>query len=91
MLRLMGVQMGDRWTPESIERFRFHYGAGFGGFPTIGTAEQIADRIAMLARAGLDGAVLSWPRFAAGFARFRAEVLPLLEEAGLRRPAASRS
>jgi alkanesulfonate monooxygenase SsuD/methylene tetrahydromethanopterin reductase-like flavin-dependent oxidoreductase (luciferase family) len=91
MLKLMGVQMGDRWTPQSIERFRLHYTAGFGGFPTIGTAAQVADTIAMLSRAGLDGAVLSWPRFEAGLARFRAEVLPLLEQAGLRRPVAGRS
>jgi alkanesulfonate monooxygenase SsuD/methylene tetrahydromethanopterin reductase-like flavin-dependent oxidoreductase (luciferase family) len=43
-----------------------------------------------LAGVGLDGALVSWPRYEEGLRRFIAEVMPLLEQAGLRRPAVAK-
>jgi hypothetical protein len=34
---------------------------------------------------GLDGTLLNWPRYEEGLQRFIAEVLPLLEQMGIRK------
>jgi len=70
----------------AVEKFKYHFIAGFGGYPFVGTPQQIADQMVNLSRMGMDGVVLSWPRYEEGLARFIAEVVPLLEQAGLRRP-----
>jgi hypothetical protein len=38
----------------------------------------------MLAKAGFDGILLSWPRYIADMHYFREQTHPLLEQAGLR-------
>jgi alkanesulfonate monooxygenase SsuD/methylene tetrahydromethanopterin reductase-like flavin-dependent oxidoreductase (luciferase family) len=60
---------------------------GSGSYPLIGSAETIAARLQMLSDAGLDGLLISWFDYAGGLRHFAAEVMPLLEERGLRRPA----
>lgn len=59
--------------------------AGFGGYPLIGTPEQIVDKIDALARCGVDGAALHWVNYEQGIAQFNEQVLPLMIEAGLRK------
>jgi FMNH2-dependent dimethyl sulfone monooxygenase len=54
------------------------------GMPLIGSAETIANTLISLARAGLDGVVMSYVDFVDGLHRFRRDVLPRLEAAGLR-------
>jgi FMNH2-dependent dimethyl sulfone monooxygenase len=56
--------------------------AGWGGFPLIGTKEQVVDGLSMFAKAGFDG--LSWPRYIVDMHYFREQTHPLLEQAGLR-------
>jgi alkanesulfonate monooxygenase SsuD/methylene tetrahydromethanopterin reductase-like flavin-dependent oxidoreductase (luciferase family) len=58
--------------------------SGWGGYPLIGTKEQVVDGLAMLSRMGLDGVLLSWPRYEAGMREFRDVTLPLVKQAGLR-------
>jgi dimethylsulfone monooxygenase len=60
--------------------------AGWGGFPLIGTKEQIVDGLATLSKIGLDGVLLSWPRYIEGMRDFRDVTYPLLKQAGLRDP-----
>ncbi|MGD9711033.1 MAG: LLM class flavin-dependent oxidoreductase [Thermomicrobiales bacterium] len=74
------------FSSEMWEALRMRYAAGFGGYPLVGTAEGIAQKIEMLSRAGLDGLLLTWVDYADGMARFNRDVLPLLEQTGLRRP-----
>ena len=50
----------------------------------IGTKEQVVDQIAALAKAGIDGLILSWPRYEEGMRDFGKTTLPLLKQAGLR-------
>ena len=56
----------------------------WGGFPLIGTKEQIVDGLANLAKVGVDGVLLSWPRYEQDMRLFRDETYPLLQQAGLR-------
>ena len=58
--------------------------AGHGGFPLVGTPEQVADGIESLAKAGFAGTTMSFLDYAEEFPYFRDNVMPLLAEKGLR-------
>lgn len=57
---------------------------GHGGYPLIGTPEQVADGICQLAETGFGGTTLSFVDYAAEFPYFRDTVMPVLEARGLR-------
>ncbi|MHA3791708.1 LLM class flavin-dependent oxidoreductase [Sphingomonas sp. YL-JM2C] len=63
-----------------------HVAAHIGGFPLVGSYRDIADRIGLLAEAGVDGLCLTWMDYERGLPDFIANILPLIEKAGLRRP-----
>jgi alkanesulfonate monooxygenase SsuD/methylene tetrahydromethanopterin reductase-like flavin-dependent oxidoreductase (luciferase family) len=42
------------------------------------------EKLAGLSRMGMDGVLLSWPRFEDGMRAFRDKTLPLIKQAGLR-------
>jgi alkanesulfonate monooxygenase SsuD/methylene tetrahydromethanopterin reductase-like flavin-dependent oxidoreductase (luciferase family) len=56
------------------------------GHPMIGTAQRIADELEAISRAGIDGVIMTWVDYIEGMKRFAKDVLPLLEQAGLRKP-----
>ncbi|HZV11257.1 MAG TPA: LLM class flavin-dependent oxidoreductase [Novosphingobium sp.] len=60
------------------------FAAGHGGYPLIGTPEQVADGICALHETGFAGTTLSFVDYVAEFPFFRDNVLPLLEARGLR-------
>jgi alkanesulfonate monooxygenase SsuD/methylene tetrahydromethanopterin reductase-like flavin-dependent oxidoreductase (luciferase family) len=59
---------------------------GWGGFPFIGTAERIVDDLEALSQAGISGCLLSWINYQVEQQQWIDEVLPLMEQAGLRKP-----
>jgi dimethylsulfone monooxygenase len=73
-------------SAEALEGLKAQFVAGWGGFPLVGTPEQIVDALAQASRVGIDGVTLSWVNYEAGLQQWIAEVLPLLEQAGLRQP-----
>ncbi|MDN5914481.1 MAG: LLM class flavin-dependent oxidoreductase [Pseudonocardia sp.] len=56
------------------------------GYPLIGTPERIAEQLAQLSAAGIDGAALTMMNYEAGVPRFIEQVMPVLEREGVRRP-----
>jgi dimethylsulfone monooxygenase len=56
------------------------------GHPLVGTAQSIAEELAAISRIGIDGVILTWVDYVDGVGRFNRGVLPLLEQAGLRKP-----
>ncbi|HXJ17940.1 MAG TPA: LLM class flavin-dependent oxidoreductase [Candidatus Polarisedimenticolia bacterium] len=56
------------------------------GHPLIGTAESIAAELERISRVGIDGIIMTWVDYVDGLERFNRDVLPLLEQAGLRKP-----
>jgi alkanesulfonate monooxygenase SsuD/methylene tetrahydromethanopterin reductase-like flavin-dependent oxidoreductase (luciferase family) len=70
--------------PEKLKAYQEAFIAGWGGFPLIGTKEQIVNGLQALSRAGLDGVLLAWPRFEQGMREFRDVTYPLVRQAGLR-------
>ena len=59
---------------------------GGSGFPLIGSAETIANKLELMTKAGIDGVLMSWIDPIDGLTRFTRDVLPILEEKGLRVP-----
>jgi FMNH2-dependent dimethyl sulfone monooxygenase len=74
--------------PEAAEKLAYALKAGFAGFPLVGDADRIASLFADLSAAGVDGFLLTWLDYEGGLDRFGGEILPRLEKAGLRAPAA---
>jgi FMNH2-dependent dimethyl sulfone monooxygenase len=64
-------------------RHRMAVGAG----PAIvGDAQSIAEQLAAISAVGIDGLILTWVDYVDGVDRFNRQVLPLLEQMGLRKP-----
>ena len=89
LVQVLGLQSGVL-PKEQLEGAKYHFIAGWGGYPLVGSPSRIADEIGKLSSVGLDGALLSWPRYEEGLTRFIDEVMPLVEQAGLRKPSAAR-
>jgi dimethylsulfone monooxygenase len=85
LVRERGAQ-NPNLPPEVFERMKAQLAAGWGGHPLVGTAEQIVDELATLTGIGYDGVVLSWVNYHDEMRQWIAEVMPLIEQAGLRRP-----
>jgi dimethylsulfone monooxygenase len=72
--------------PTALAKLRYSIKAGTGGVPLLGTAHDIAAKLERVSRCGLDGLLLVWMDVQNGIRRFNRDVLPLLEQAGLRQP-----
>jgi FMNH2-dependent dimethyl sulfone monooxygenase len=70
--------------PEAFSWIKEHFVAGWGGYPLIGTKEQIVDGLKDLSDIGLDGTLLSWARYEEGMQEFQEVTYPLVVQAGLR-------
>ena len=69
---------------DALKAMKEHFIAGWGGYPLIGTPEQIVDAFSVLTDIGLDGTLLSWAQYETGMRAFQKDVLPLMKQAGLR-------
>jgi alkanesulfonate monooxygenase SsuD/methylene tetrahydromethanopterin reductase-like flavin-dependent oxidoreductase (luciferase family) len=69
-------------------KIRDRFAMGHGGFPLVGTPEQVADGLQSLERIGLAGTALSFANYLEEFPYFRDTVLPILEARGMRLPTA---
>jgi alkanesulfonate monooxygenase SsuD/methylene tetrahydromethanopterin reductase-like flavin-dependent oxidoreductase (luciferase family) len=85
MIEIFGGQSASL-SAEVLEAFKFHFKAGFGGYPLVGTAEQIVAGIERLSDMGVDGLLISWVDYLGECRQWIDEVHPLLEQAGLREP-----
>jgi alkanesulfonate monooxygenase SsuD/methylene tetrahydromethanopterin reductase-like flavin-dependent oxidoreductase (luciferase family) len=72
-------------SPEQNAVYRRNLGAGPGGLPLLGHAQDIADELIALSSLGIDGVLMTWVDVLDGVQRFGREVIPLLEQAGYRR------
>jgi alkanesulfonate monooxygenase SsuD/methylene tetrahydromethanopterin reductase-like flavin-dependent oxidoreductase (luciferase family) len=85
---LISILIGSKeesWAPDQIRTMQRALIAGWGGYPLVGTAEQIVDKLGALAGIGVNGAALTWVNFGAGINQFNEKVLPLMIQAGLRK------
>lgn len=75
-----------RLTDEQRRSIMFRIIAGWGGQPLVGTPDMIVDELAKYPRLGIDGLVLSWVNYHDEMREFIRDVVPLMEQAGLREP-----
>jgi FMNH2-dependent dimethyl sulfone monooxygenase len=79
----------DQVSPEVLEHIKRKALAGWGGAHLVGTPDQIVDKLALYSAAGADGVMLSWVNYIEGIDDWNREILPRLEQAGLREPVAA--
>jgi alkanesulfonate monooxygenase SsuD/methylene tetrahydromethanopterin reductase-like flavin-dependent oxidoreductase (luciferase family) len=85
MIETFALEINARAIPpDRLKAFQEAFLAGWGGFPLIGTKEQIVDGLLSLSRAGVDGVLLAWPRYEQGMREFRDVTYPLVRQTGLR-------
>jgi alkanesulfonate monooxygenase SsuD/methylene tetrahydromethanopterin reductase-like flavin-dependent oxidoreductase (luciferase family) len=81
----MGAEINKRDYPEARRKAMAEMMlSGWGGFPLIGTKEQVVEGLSTLSKIGFDGVLLSWPRYIEGMREFRDVTYPLLKQTGLR-------
>jgi alkanesulfonate monooxygenase SsuD/methylene tetrahydromethanopterin reductase-like flavin-dependent oxidoreductase (luciferase family) len=85
MLMGGGGSVADHAGAEA-HRARVWLAAGLASYPLVGTPEQVVDTMIALSAAGVDGCTLSWLDFSVELPQFISDVLPLMEQADLRRP-----
>ncbi|MBT6313328.1 MAG: LLM class flavin-dependent oxidoreductase [Alphaproteobacteria bacterium] len=85
MLSIFGME-SETLEPAVMDAFRFHFKAGHGGYPLVGTPAKIVDDMVRLRAMGVDGILLSWLDYLGEAQQWVDEVLPLMEAAGLRSP-----
>jgi alkanesulfonate monooxygenase SsuD/methylene tetrahydromethanopterin reductase-like flavin-dependent oxidoreductase (luciferase family) len=83
LVETMGLNTVGR-TQEQLRAMKMHFIGGWGGFQLVGTKEQVVDGLCKLSALGLDGVVVSWPRYIEDMRVFQRETLPLLRQAGMR-------
>ena len=83
LLGIFGMQ-SQTLDPKVLDEFRFHFIAGHGGYPLVGTPAQIVDQVETLSRIGVDGCLMSWVNYREELKQWIDDVDPLLEQAGLR-------
>ncbi|MEM8659291.1 MAG: LLM class flavin-dependent oxidoreductase [Pseudomonadota bacterium] len=85
LMKLQGMH-AQSFTPEALAKFRDRFAAGHGGYPLVGTPDHVAEQLAQLSATGVAGTTLSFVDYAKEFPYFRQEVMPRLEQMGLRQP-----
>ena len=83
LIETMGIN-AKTFTDEQLRGMKRHFLAGWGGFPIIGTKEQIVDTLGKLSGCGFNGVLLTFARFHDEMVQFRDTVYPLLKQSGLR-------
>ncbi|MEE2761167.1 MAG: LLM class flavin-dependent oxidoreductase, partial [Pseudomonadota bacterium] len=75
---------GREMPARKLVQMKNNFIAGWGGYPIIGTKEQVVEGLLEIADAGFDGTLLTWPRYIEHMEEFRDVTYPLVCEAGLR-------
>jgi FMNH2-dependent dimethyl sulfone monooxygenase len=83
LVETMGIN-AQTLPADVLREMKIHFMAGWGGFPLIGTSEQVVDGLKTLSGMGLDGALISWPRYIEDMRWFQKNTYPLVQQAGLR-------
>ncbi|SFO52105.1 Flavin-dependent oxidoreductase, luciferase family (includes alkanesulfonate monooxygenase SsuD and methylene tetrahydromethanopterin reductase) [Pseudonocardia ammonioxydans] len=82
LMKVAGMQM--RSLDAQIAAFQDRFIAGWGGYPIIGTPEQVVDELGRIHAAGMGGMIMGLLDYSAELDYFDDKIMPLLKEAGLR-------
>ena len=82
IMALLGIESES--FNEQIKQFAERFIAGWGGYPLVGTPEQVVEQMIELRNIGIEGLILSWLDYYEETKYFGERVLPLMEQVGLR-------
>jgi alkanesulfonate monooxygenase SsuD/methylene tetrahydromethanopterin reductase-like flavin-dependent oxidoreductase (luciferase family) len=82
IMSLLGMESSS--FDEQIKHFGERFIAGWGGYPLVGTPEQVVAQMAELRELGIEGFILAWLDYFEELKYFGERVLPLMKQAGLR-------
>jgi FMNH2-dependent dimethyl sulfone monooxygenase len=68
----------------AVKKFQERFIAGWGGYPIVGTPEQVTEELGRLNEAGMDGMIMGLIDYNEELKYFGDEVMPLLVESGIR-------
>jgi FMNH2-dependent dimethyl sulfone monooxygenase len=83
IMKVLGVESGS--FNEQIKRFGERFILGWGGYPIVGTPEQVVDELKAINALGIEGVIFGFLDYYEELAYFERAVMPLLKQAGLRR------
>ncbi|MGE0825397.1 MAG: LLM class flavin-dependent oxidoreductase [Candidatus Binatia bacterium] len=83
ILKIIGVESGS-FSEEHLTTYAEHFIAGWGGYPMVGTPEQVTGELVKLSNIGIEGMILCWLDYNEEISYFGERVMPLLRQAGLR-------
>ncbi len=81
VLKIAGV---ESQSFDHAKQFQERFVAGWGGYPMVGTPEQVVEEFGRLHEAGMDGMIMGLIDFNEEMKYFGERVLPLMQQAGLR-------
>ena len=85
LMELMGMH-AHSFPRDQIASLRTHFAGGHGVYPLIGDPDTVADEIERIAMAGFGGISMSFVNYVKELPFFIQEVIPRLENKGLRIP-----
>ena len=74
VMDLLGIESSS--FNSTINEFSERFVAGWGGYPLVGTPEQVVEKIKELSDFGVEGLILSWLDFRQELQYFGEKVLP---------------
>lgn len=90
LMRLQGMH-AQSFSKEFLASMRTRFAAGHGAYPLVGTPEDVAGLIERMADAGFAGTTFAFLNYAEELPYVVQEVLPRLEDRGVRRSDSGRS
>jgi FMNH2-dependent dimethyl sulfone monooxygenase len=82
IMQVLGIESGS--FHEQIRRFGERFILGWGGYPLIGTPDQVVDELCKISALGVEGIILGFLDYYEELTYFERAVMPLLRQAGLR-------
>lgn len=82
IMALLGIESGS--FNEQVKKYGERFIAGWGGYPLVGTPEQVVAKMIELADIGIEGLMLTWLDYYEEMKFFGERVMPLMRQAGLR-------
>jgi alkanesulfonate monooxygenase SsuD/methylene tetrahydromethanopterin reductase-like flavin-dependent oxidoreductase (luciferase family) len=82
IVRVFGLESGS--MREVVRQYQERFIAGWGGYPLVGTPEQVCAELVKLSEAGIDGVILGFLDYNEELKYFDRSVIPLLKQTGLR-------
>ena len=84
IMKMLGIESSSFGNQDTVRNLGERFIAGWGGYPLVGTPEQVVEKMLAIHAMGIDGFILSWLDYAQELEYFGARVMPLLRQAGLR-------